>query len=463
MEGVPEAVKNAFDRLKAEYQFYIVLKRFKDKYYVYRHTGIWDRKLKRTRTKAEYLGRIKDDGLFIKKKLSAKDDLENAKALIAEHGGEIIWYEKKELGGAAPPRKEITVKEADLSLLMALSMNARMPMPKLAAFAGLNEQTAYSRIKTLDERLGIKYLLEIDVEKLGYIRYLILIKFEDDAPMMEEIEEAIKDENRIQFAAITKGDYDVVMYVIDETPLEAHDNLIKLRQKEPFSKYRASWTLTYFAQTYSFMPLRDEFIENILKEKVWHRTKESPRPDKDKLKLREFLILKELNSNSNSNFTLIDQKHNLNKGTSRYAYQALRERGIITRPTISMTKLPIKYVGVILISNMHYKTIQENRYKYLLDEIEYGKVANRYCLTGNIGAPASGGISFLPVAEDGDFGKAVENIEKELQGSIVRSLVVTDVIIGTLCYRRFDNMYSRQYRLLVEFKKLEPAKPTFYG
>ncbi len=462
MVGTPEKVGEAFRRLTKQ-QKHLYLKKIRESYYVYKQTYEWQPDTKKSKTLYEYMGRVLADGTFVRRISSYKDQLAKAEALIVSRGGEITWHEKAEPEEAVPTKKELALKEPDLNILMALSMNSRIPVPRLAELAGLNEQTAYSRLKSLETMLRMEYLLEIDVEKLGYLRYLILIKFEDKKPTREEIEEAIKDEYNIQFAAMTKGDYDVAMLVVDQSPLKAYDNLLKLRQREPLKKYRASWVFTNFAQNYSFIPLRDQFIEKIVKEKVWQRTKETPRPERHQLKQREFLVLRELNNNANGNFASIDQKHDLSRGTSRYAYQSLKERGIITRPTVSLTNLPIKYVGIILFSIIDYSIFDEKRYKYVMDRIEYDKISNKYCLSGNIGAPVQGTISFLPVFEEGYLDRLTANMEKEFQGSIARSLVITDLIVGKLCYRRFDNVYSRQYRLLVEFKKIEPTKPTFYG
>ncbi len=462
MKEVPKRVREAF-RLLRQAQKHLYLKPIRQSFYVYKQTYEYQPEKKKSKTISEYVGRIELDGTFIKRVASYRSELEKAEALIALRGGEIVWHRKGGNGEPAPEPREIPLKETDLKLLMALSMNSRMPVSRLAELSGLNERTAYSRVRALEEKLGIRYLLEIDVEKLGYLRYLTLIKFEDKKPSREEIEEAIKDEHDIQFAATTNGGYDVVMLIVDETPLKAHDNLLRLRQKRSLSRYPASWIFTYFAQVLPFIPLRDQFIEKIVKERVWHRTRETPHPREDQLRQREFLLLKEMNSNANMNFATIDQKYGLNKGTSRYAYQALRERGVIARPTVSMTNLPIRYVGVVLLSNIDYKVVDENRYKYLMDRIEYGKISNKYCLTGNIGAPLQGAISFLPVAEEGYLDRVTASVERELQGSVARSLVITDVIAGNLCYRRFDSAYTRPYRLLVELKRIEPVKPTFYG
>lgn len=462
MKGAPERVRATFKLLTGQ-QKHLYLKTIRDKYYVYRQTYQYLPEKKRSKTIGEYVGKINDDGTFVKRISSYKGELERAEALITSRGGVVTWQRKGKQEEPEPNQKEIRLRETDLKLLMALSMNSRMPASRLAELTGLNEQAAYSRLKTLEGLLGIKYLLEIDVEKLGYLRYLILIKFAGDAPTREEIAEAVKDNYNIQFVAMTEGNYDVVMYMVDETPLKAYDNLLRLRHKESISKYEATWTFTDFAQTYSFMPLRDQFIEHVLKEKVWQRSKETPHPDRDQLMQREFVVLKELNNNANDNFSSIDQKYDLNKGTSRYAYQALTERGLIVRPTISMTNLPTRYIGVVLLSITNFKRFEEQRYKFLIDLMEHGKIANKYCLSGNIGAPVQGAISFLPVSEDGYLNNVVASTEKDLPGTFIKSMVITDEIVGTLCYRRFDTIYSRQYRLLVELKKIEPTKPIFYG
>jgi DNA-binding Lrp family transcriptional regulator len=459
MIKAPEKVNDAFQALKGQYD-HIYLKKSNENFYVYKHTYEWQPDTRKSRTIAEYIGKITQDGTFVRRMVSYKNEFEKAKALIAARGGKIIWRKGKEQEGPSLARRDIKVNDVDLKLLMALSMNARMPASKLASLAGITEPTVTHRVKILEEKLGIKYLLEIDVEKLGFTRYVVLIKFEAEMPTMEELKDAIAGEPLIQFAATIKGDYDVIMYMINEDPLTASNNLFKLRTKPSIKGYRARWNLIYFAEVYSFMPLREEFIENVLKDRVWHRTKDAPRPDKSQLRQREYTLLKELNSHSTANFAEVDKKYNLNRGTSRYTYQTLMGRGIIIRPTLSFERLPMNYLGIIMMTNIDEGKIQDHRHELLLDEIEYGKISNKYSLIGNIGAP-NGGIIFLPITA-GSIEKAAETIDKELRGSIVRSLVVTDIITGALCHRRFDNAYSRQYNILTELKKIESAKLISY-
>ncbi len=458
MSKIPPSVRQSFDKIRKESSSYLVLKEFNKKYYVYKHTGIWDRERKKTRTKAEYIGKITEDGIFVPKATKPIDNLKTAEDMIRENGGVVTWPQE---GVTYSESGNIEVDDADRKLLMALSMNARLPIPRLAKLAGLSEQATHTRVKILEEKLGIKYLLETDIEKLGYIRYLILIKFENELPTLAELEELIKDEDKIQFAATTKGEYDVIMYVIDEAPLTVNNNLYRLRTKPAIKKYGAIWNLIYFAEVYSFMPLKDKFIENVLKDKIWHKSKETPHFDRSKLKEREFALLKELNKNSNCNFTTIDQKFNFDPGASRYVYHMLKQNGIIVRPTITLSNLPFQYLGVILITNIHEDKIQAHRYKYLFEIIEYNKLANKYSLMGNIGAP-NGGVMFIPVDANESIDKTVEKITIDLQGSDVKSLIITSILTGSLCYRRLDNTYTKQYNRLIEFQKITPKKLINY-
>ena len=57
--------------------------------------------------------------------------------------------------------------------------------------------------------------------------------------------------------------------------------------------------------------------------------------------------------------------------------------------------------------------------------------------------------------QEGTLEYIAEAIRKELQGSIVKTLIVTNIITGLLCYRRFDNTHSKQYARLVELGKVE--------
>ena len=80
----------------------------------------------------------------------------------------------------------------------------------------------------------------------------------------------------------------------------------------------------------------------------------------------------------------------------------------------------------------------------LLESIisETGTPVNRYLLVGDIGSPY--GVLFLfPVFRDGGVEEALKELSKT-PGMEIKDEIVTDVIIGRLCFRKFDNSYSKQ-------------------
>ncbi len=465
MQEIPEKVSETFYRLKETMNFRIVLQKRNGHYYVYKASTWWDKKEKKVKSSQQYIGRITEYGAFIKRAEEyEKSELERARTVLEAHGA-VVSFPGEQTSSvtqqqpAASTEEEIS--EIDKKILMCLSMNARMPMSKMAKIVGISEQNAYYRVKALEKKFGIRYLLELDMEKLGFTTYFILIKFEGDIPSPEELKQVFNNESRVQFAATMKGDYDLLAYVLDENSLNAEDNLWKIMSDTSLMKYKARWYLIPFGQVYSFVPLREEFIENIIKQQEWHRTKDNAKPKQEELKHREFILLKEFNKNSVIGFATIDKKYKLNNGASRYTYEELEKEGIIIRSTITMENVPLKYISLVLIETISPLEVKETRHKLLLNEFEYGPITNRYVLMGNMSMPESAAL-FMPVLNEEDLDLVATDLKKQLKGVVIRISIVTNMLVGSLCYRRFDNNYSRQYESLIKLDKLKPVKHIAY-
>ena len=68
----------------------------------------------------------------------------------------------------------------------------------------------------------------------------------------------------------------------------------------------------------------------------------------------------------------------------------------------------------------------------------------------------------LPVFREGELEMVKENISKT-KGIDLSSAVVTESIIGGICFRRFDNAYSSQSKTLTErFGERPSPKPSYY-
>ena len=61
---------------------------------------------------------------------------------------------------------------------------------------------------------------------------------------------------------------------------------------------------------------------------------------------------------------------------------------------------------------------------------------------------SDGIVYVVPVMRDGYLEEVTEDIAKLRLGVRISTLVVTKMLVGSFCYRRFDYAYSNQYKLL---------------
>ncbi len=441
----------------------LVLRRLNGHYYVYRSKSTWDKVNKRVRTKQEYVGRITAKGRYIRRSESWADvTLKKAAAIVQSYGGRVTFPEKNEKIELAGTMQESGPQEVDSQILTILSMNARASVSFIAKKTGLTRSVVETKMNHFEEQLGLQYLLELDVTKLGFRSYLVLAKFEGESPSPELLQELIRKEPHIQYAALLKGDYDLMMYWLDEIEsLDIASALWRFQTGETLRKYNMKVDITPFGLFYSFIPLREEFVEQVLKNRIWQTGRVHQSLKEKGLRQREFAVIAELNKNSAKDFAEIDAERGLVRGGARYAYLELKRRGIIIRPTISLGKLPIKYTTIILSETVNVPDADDTNYKYFEDIIGYRLWSNRYALIGNIGM-SMGSIFFMPVYYEGDLERTLASWKEMIKGTVFKSLIITRTLVGRLTYRRFDDHYSTPYSRLVSLKKARPVKLENY-
>lgn len=497
---LPKEVRKRLEELKQERKSYVEVKyRKAGSYYAFESTSRMDKRRERPVKISTYIGRIHEDGTFIEARHRNQDFMDylykflpepvkrelsnirrsrpDAKVQRIEDKGFYV-YDQGEAGGKmlgmisesgsftptagespTPPR--IKTSEQEEKLLTALSMNARLPFSKLAEISGMSEQGAYSRVKSLERRLGIRYVIEPDLSKIRYMPFIILIKFEGERPPINELSDFFAKEPKIQFAAMSSGEYDVIAYMLDSDNFAAASTVWSLRNQGHMGGYRAVWSITLFSQTYGFMPLRDEFIDQVLSKKVWRRSGERPAPMEGELLQREFIVLREMNQNSNIDFTEIDQRHGLGRGSAQYTYHRMLEKGIIKRSTIMMTDLPIKYNYASVVAFNNVSAFDETRMKLLREVISNKGPSSRFSLVGDIGTP-NGGLMVRSILDNENPTDLNEFINRNINGIQMNSMVLTDIMVGSLCYRRFDTTYTLQYPKILSRKEMEPMPSISY-
>ena len=453
MNKLPKKVYEALEKLRRESPPppYIVVRRIQGRYYAYKDVVSFDAEKKRRHNTSEYLGKITEEGAFIKRALSKDDELDNAEAVILSRGGKVFFPGKTEAG---EQKEAFTPDEITSKILTILSMNGRAGLPFISERTHLSISAVDSRVRKLEKNLGIRYTIEPDLIKLGYLSYVVFVKFRKEKPTERILRDVITKEPKIQLAVLTKGEYDLVLYVLERGNDELTIFMAEFGNTSALRMYRAEWYASPNRLTYNFIPLRDEFFEE-LKSNVWVRSKETPRPLSWNLLERELIVLRELNKNASVGFGDIDLKYGFHAGTSAYTYHKLIERGIIKRVTINMESLAVRYFAFIQIKIISGAEFAKTRPALLLDIIRYlPNGFSKYALVGDIDMPR-GALLAAPVFKESGLQELTEALAAEVGGIEVGAMVVTGFITGTLCSRRFDNEYSLQYKTLRDRFKLQ--------
>ncbi len=449
MQDFPPKVSESFASLKRKYPFYISLKIINSKYYVYKVKAFWNKQEKKPNTISEYLGRILEDGSFLEK-TSRKSALDRARELIEARGGKVVWTgEKSEPPAQAAQASQLEMSEAEKKILMALSMNARAPLQLIGGIAGLKPTAVAYHIEKLEKRYGIRYFAEIDVTKLGYAEFIIFVKFEDKKPGPEEIKAALGKDPRVQLVMVLNGDYDLFIYYVVENDTRIATKKIYEMQKSAFPSYKAQWYSSIFDCAYGCVPLRDKFFAEVLKEKIKSADSRDQRQSQSRLLNREYAVLKELSNNGKEEFTAIDERYGFDRGRSNYTFDALKERRVIKRVTLTMGNLPIRHLELYSMSIVDSSRFDKSRQGLLEYVIGEQLPTNRFALEGNIFVP--NGIVFAhTILKDNELEKT-EGVLKGIEGTACKTMIIRETVLGELCYRLFDNAYSNQSEILEQY------------
>jgi len=426
MQPLPEAVLESMKRLKQENNHYLSLKVINNRLYVYEATTKWDKENRKVRSISRYLGRMTVEGRFIP---GIKRDAE-----LGLTGAENI-FNTKVYQNSIPAKKPNSAKpyssRYEASILEMLSSDGRSKLTKVAKKLGLKPQTALLHKKNIDKKYGLRYIPELDLHKLGFSEYLILIKFEADVPSLHEIRSSVEKEDSIQLAMLTQGDYDVIIYLLSDSGKGLKEELAYLRGRL-FPEYKLKLYLTPFYAEHGFVLLRDSFFSLLEKRASEDLQNEDSGP---RISKRELLFLRSLNSDGLSEFSTIDKENGFGKGSSRYLHGRLLEKEIIKRVTISMNGNQPKYVSIILLNKIsHLLFSAEAGYINRCIYSGHENIADKYSLVGETENPQSM-LFILPVFEAYELDKEMEELRK-VKGSRLSRMVVTNIVVGGLCYRR---------------------------
>jgi hypothetical protein len=95
-----------------------------------------------------------------------------------------------------------------------------------------------------------------------------------------------------------------------------------------------------------------------------------------------------------------------------------------------------------------------DKLEILLSEMirESSNINDLYTLVNNVALPFS--ILFImPVFMGGEFENKIREIKTNMKGLKIKELMVSNVVLGSLCYRRFDKEQTYGYERLKEIGK----------
>ncbi len=445
MEEIPVAVKRTFERLKATYPFYIILLSRNGHYYVYRHRGIYQKDTRKIKTARTYLGKITSIGEFLMRTAPIKlDEIERAKEIILTHGGKVI------MPGISASKTIIEPEgledATEIKILEALSTDARQGISRMSKTVESAPNTLKNKIKKLERKYGIKYTIEYGfLDRFNLYRFLAIAKFTDKMPDAEKVKKLIIAEPRIQLALWGRGEFNLFLFILAATPTEAENLVYRLRSQPALSGYPSEWYSSYFTHGYGYIPLRNEFFD-LIKSKVWQRTKETPRKQQGQIFKREYATMRELNNDGKIKFKDIDKKYGLSTGSASNMYRELLKNENIWRTTITMEKPPVKDIAAIIMEQINIEEFNSNKIEYLRHRlVDTGFPLNRYLYTGDIGAPY-GILLIAPLYKEGDLEKLEAEISSVTKGIKLKTSLISSILVGNLGFRKIDNTKTHWYK-----------------
>ncbi len=345
-----------------------------------------------------------------------------------------------------------------------LSVDARISMQDLATNLKTTKVNAYNLFNEVTAEYGMKFVPEICIDKLwkwefikrarlrtkrgilaeaveelpltGFGEFLVMVKFMGKKPKEDEVIKAMSGFKSPQFAAFTKGEYDLFIYSVErsyEDAIRFTDSLNK-----NLGKYNMIATTSKVWSNFGFFPLSSKLMEQF---DIFDTYKN---------------LLYGLNEGGRNTFTDIGKKFNQGPAQILYAYDRLARTEILKRVTYFESK-PKATVGLIIIAEIEnansFEATRNNWYIKLLKE--YKDRENECVFMCEMPSPKS-----LLILADFESRKKsnqfLSSLKKSVRGIRINSIKISKVLLGSLGARDFDMRYTPQYRDL-ERKKLVPS------
>lgn len=358
----------------------------------------------------------------------------------------------------------INKQELKKKVLRLLSVDARISMQELANRLGTTKANAYGIFNEVLNEYGMHFVPEISIDKLwkwefikkarlrtkrgiiaeaeeelpltGFNEYMIFVKFFGKQPSEDEIMKAFGNSYVPQFAARTKGEYDLMIYAVArsyEDAIQFTDSLNRsLGKYEMLSYTDRIWSC------FGFFPVSNKLIEEF---DIFDTYKN---------------LLFGLNGSGRNTFTEIGKRFNQGPAQMLYAYDRLAKTEILRRVTYFESKPKNAFNAIAMIRIRNIKGFEEalnNWYMKLVKE--YEKNENECVYMCDIANP-KGMMVLGSFHSKENLNRFFSRIKSSVKGVEITRIDLSKVVLGSMGQRDFDMRYSSQYKCL-ERKKMVPS------
>ncbi len=317
----------------------------------------------------------------------------------------------------------VEVDALSRDVLRAMSEDCRRSISSLAKELHCAPKTLKKRLAILEDEYKLRYTLELDEHELGFdAAYVVLIRF-SKPPDEKVIRNALAKYPTAQFAAFTKGDFDMILFAAARTPYEFARWANYFRQA--LSDFMDSWEGSVVTgYWFGFFPLNEDVLTDL------------PIEESKRIMLR--LLLR----NARISLKEIARRMNMPVSTAQYHLRKLLSSKAVRRATIVMERPPLltHYVGAHSYKLTHEFLKRDLKVREFITSEGGFEPMNRLLMAFNMSAASFDDVILYAVdnTQDGhQFNEKLdETLKPELRSS--RSAFITKVLKGNVPCRKLN-------------------------
>jgi DNA-binding Lrp family transcriptional regulator len=260
-------------------------------------------------------------------------------------------------------------------ILRELCTNSRVTITELADKYKVSRHAVKERITALEREFGILYTIEPNYIKFGFSAlHVVRLKF-SKMPKPAEAAQILSNSRIAQFAAITKGDFNMIVFAVAKNSVEYSQWEAALDLS--FGKYGISVAQSEVnAPHLGFVPIDETAIEASSIDPIYKK------------------MISVLNKNSRISIRDLSKQMDSSEALTRYYFRELSKTKLVKRYTAVLTKSPLKYdilyfANYIVKSGIEKRIDNERRTMYWKPVQEFPVISEFQIMWGISGADRS--------------------------------------------------------------------------